>query len=103
MRLTRRELIAGTAAAALAAGGIYELADRLTASPKAGGAAGRREQHELPGLRVVESDGVEVVVPPLYHQVVTANVIGGDRLGDGSKKLEEAPPSVGGDVGVAVA
>ena len=77
MRLTRRELIAGTAAAALAAGGIYELADRLTASPQPGGAVGPREQHELPGLRVVESDGVEVVVPPLFHQVVTANVVRG--------------------------
>ncbi len=103
MPLTRRELIAGTAAAALAAGGIYELADRLTASPKPGGAAGPREQHELPGLRVVESDGVAVVVPPLFHQLVTANVVRGHPLADARTRFEDALSSVDGDVGMTVA
>jgi hypothetical protein len=103
VRLTRRELIAGTAAAALAAGGIYELADRLTASPQPGGAVGPREQHELPGLRVVESDGVEVVVPPLFHHVVTAQVSPDIRLADARTRFEDALSSVEGDVGVTVA
>jgi hypothetical protein len=101
--LTRRELIAGTAAAALAAGGIYELADQLTASPKSGGAVLPREQHELPGLRVVESDGVEVVVPPLFHQVVTATVVPGTRLAGARGRFEDALAAVDDSVGVTVA
>jgi hypothetical protein len=103
VRLTRRELIAGTAAAALAAGGIYELADRLTAPPDSGGAVRPREQHELPGLRTVESDGVEVVVPPLFHHVVTATLIPGGPLADARTRFEDALASVEGSVGVTVA
>jgi hypothetical protein len=78
MRLTRRELVAGAAAGALAGAGIYELVDHL-----AGSAAPRRavdvaahtpEQHLLGGLEVITDNGVEVVVPPLHHKVVTAGV-----------------------------
>ncbi len=77
MRLTRRELLAGGAAtAALGAAGIYELVDRFGRTPK------RRlppadqapEQNLLHGQRVIEDEGVEVVVPPLHHQVVTARL-----------------------------
>ncbi|HEU5213611.1 MAG TPA: hypothetical protein VFU10_12635 [Gaiellaceae bacterium] len=103
MRLTRRELIAGTAGAALAAGGIYELADHLTASPEPGGAVGPREQHELQGLRVVENDGVEVVVPPLFHQVVTATVVPGTQLADARSRFEDALASIEDRAAVTVA
>ena len=79
MRLTRREVLGGGAAAALAGTGIYALVDRLTRSPV------RRssrplipEQHVLGDLRVVMDEGVEVVVPPLHDEVVTATV----RVGD---------------------
>ena len=74
MRLTRKELVGGAAAAsALAATGIYKLVDELT-SPPARVAAGAvvPEQHLLDGIRVVLDNGVEVLVPPLHHQVVTA-------------------------------
>jgi hypothetical protein len=73
---TRRDFVAGAAATALTAGGVYELVDRLTRSParKTALATRRREQHVLDGVRIVEDSGVEVVVPPLHHQVVTGRV-----------------------------
>src|SRR5215218_3579014 len=94
MRLTRREVIGGGAAAALAGTGIYALVDRLATAP------GRRssrpaipEQHVLGDLRVVVDEGVEVVVPPLHDEVVTATVrVAGDpaALRDAQRILEEA-------------
>jgi hypothetical protein len=74
--LTRRDLLVGAAGVAVAAGGVYELVDRLTRSPERATplVSRRREQHVLDGARVVEDDGIEVVVPPLHHQVVTALV-----------------------------
>jgi len=77
MRLTRRELLAGGAAsAALGAAGIYELVDRLGRTPTRLLPTADRapEQHLLHGLRVIEDEGVEVVVPPLHHQLVTAKL-----------------------------
>ena len=77
MRLTRRELLAGGAAtAALGAAGIYELVDQLGSTPERRLPTADRapEQHLLHGLRVIEDEGVEVVVPPLHHQLVTARL-----------------------------
>jgi hypothetical protein len=99
MPLTRRQVLAGTAAAALAGGGVYELVDRLTgasARPAAATAA-RREQHLLDGLRVVRSNGVEVIVPPLHMQVVTLELTAGERraeLRDARAALEDALAAV---------
>jgi len=94
MRLTRRKLLlAGGAGAALAAGGIYELVDQLTGGspsrPSAGGLP--PEQHVLQGFRLVEDNGIEVVVPPLHHQLVTATVRVAEAkaaLVDAQKELE---------------
>ncbi len=87
MRLTRRQLIAGGAAAGLAAGGIYELVDRLGAAPERPAVQGLTpEQHLLQGVRIVEDNGVEVVVPPLHHQLVTARV----KVGESKRELAEA-------------
>ena len=75
MKLTRRQVIAGAAAGVVGAGGIYELVDQLS-----GGSPARPEgkllpeQHLLDGVRVVDSEGVEVLVPPLHHRILTANV-----------------------------
>jgi hypothetical protein len=94
MRLTRRQLLAGGAAAGIAAGGIYELVDQLGGSPNRPAAEGvTAEQHLLQGVRIVEQNGVEVVVPPLHHQLVTARVKVAERkrdLVDAQKTLEDA-------------
>ena len=77
MRLTRRELLAGgAAAAALGTVGIYELVDRLGRTPARPSSPQSLppEQHVLKGLQVVEDNDVEVIVPPLHHQLVTAKL-----------------------------
>jgi hypothetical protein len=76
VRLTRKQMLAGAAAGALGAAGIYELVDQL------GGEAPQRrvgiplspEQHLLDSVAVVVDNNVEVVVPPLHHQLVTGTV-----------------------------
>jgi hypothetical protein len=76
VKLTRRAFLAGGAAAAAGAAGIYELVDHLAGSSPARPTARRRlaEQHLLQGIRVTRQDGVEVLVPPLHHLVVTGRV-----------------------------
>ena len=76
MKFTRRQALAGAAAGALSAAGVYELVDRLAGSSPRRVAAGALppEQHVLDGLRVITDNGVEVTLPPLHHQVVTAHV-----------------------------
>jgi hypothetical protein len=87
MRLTRRRLLGSAAAGALAAAGIYELVDQLAGSPQRSAAGGvGPEQHLLDGLTVVVDSEVEVVVPPLHHEVVTATL----RTGKSAAALQEA-------------
>jgi hypothetical protein len=75
VRLTRRQLLAGAGAGALTAAGVYELVDRLAGTPERGVVAIRRpEQHLLDGLEVIVDNGVEVLVIPLHHQMVTARL-----------------------------
>ena len=79
MSLSRRELLK-RGAAALAAGNIYSLLDGIAAAPvrAATTAARAREQYVMPGLKVVQEIGIDVIVPPLHHRVVTARVrVGG--------------------------
>jgi hypothetical protein len=113
MKLTRRQALAGAAAGAVGATGLYELVDKLTGgtptrSPVAGAPP---EQHLLDGIRIVESNGVEVLVPPLHHEIVTARVEAGradlrDAQGELTHLLEqldrEYAPSPAG-LGVTVA
>jgi len=70
VRLTRRQVIVGAAAGAVGATGIYELVDQFTGgSPERSSAAKvLPEQHLLDGVRVVDSGGIEVLVPPLHHE-----------------------------------
>ena len=85
MKLTRRQLVGGAAVSVLGAGGIYKLVDELTAAPERAVAGSLRpEQHLLDGVRVVRDNGVEVLVPPLHHQVVTATL-----------RVEETPARCG--------
>ena len=86
-RLTRRQLVGGAAVSVLGAGGIYKLVDELTAPPtRAVAGSLTPEQHLLHGVRVVRDNGVDVLVPPLHHEVVTATL----RVGESPAGLREA-------------
>ena len=86
-RLTRRQLVGGAAVSVLGAGGIYKLVDELTAPPtRAVAGSVTPEQHLLEGVRVVRDNGVDVLVPPLHHEVVTATL----RVGESPAGLREA-------------
>ena len=82
MGLTRKQVLVGAAAGAVGATGIYELVDRLAASPpkRPTVTVAMPEQHLLDGVRVVDSNNVEVLVPPLHHMLLTARVTT-DRAG----------------------
>jgi hypothetical protein len=94
VRLTRRQLLGGAAAGALGAAGIYELVDQLTESPeRAPAGALPVEQHLLAGMKTIEHEGVEVIEPPLHHQVTTARLRVPARRSDlqeAQKTLERA-------------
>src|SRR5581483_12332164 len=78
MRLTRRRFLGGAAAAVAAGGGIYELVDHFASTPHrvrpAAEPAGMPPEQHLIDLSTTTSEGVEVVVPPLHHAVVTAKL-----------------------------
>src|SRR5581483_4980283 len=76
MKFTRRQVLAGAAASAVGATGIYELVDQLTSgSPKRpANTVALPEQHLLDGVRIVESNHIEVLVPPLHHEIHTAKL-----------------------------
>ena len=100
MSPTRREFVVGGAAAAAGAVGIYELVDRLSGGtptrPHVANAPA--EQHLLEGVRVVQQDGVAVLVPPLHHEIVTARVAvdPADRL-DAQHELEQVLARIEGE------
>jgi hypothetical protein len=76
MRLTRRRFLGGAAATALGGAGIYEVVDRLVGTPARPVVARTnlpREQHVF-SLESVDSEGIEVLVPPLHSEVVTATL-----------------------------
>jgi hypothetical protein len=94
VRLTRRQLLAGAAASAAGAAGVYELVDQLSGGspPRPTGFPPPPEQHLLNGVSVILDNNVEVVVPPLHHQLVTANIRADDlrsAQGDLSDALAE--------------
>jgi hypothetical protein len=88
MKYTRKQVIAGAAGiAALGSAGIYELVDQLGSSPaRPKPKPLRPEQHILDGVRVVKDNRVEILVPPLHHQIVTARV----HLPNGPQDLRAA-------------
>ena len=111
MKLTRRRLLGGAAAAVAGGAGIYELVEQLGTSPKrpASGVAAFDEQH-LIDLRTTHSEGVEVVVPPLHSEIVTATVEDVDlararqQLDDALASLESSyDPTTPAGLGIAVA
>jgi hypothetical protein len=91
MRLTRRRLIGGAVAGALAGGaGVYELVDRLAATPTrtVRPVAGLSPEQHLLDLGTVVSEGVEVVVPPLHSELVTATLADAGDLRTAQRDLE---------------
>ncbi|HET8652428.1 MAG TPA: hypothetical protein VFM13_07640 [Gaiellaceae bacterium] len=75
MRLTRKQLLGGAAAGALGAAGIYELVDKLAESPpRAEAGELGEEQYLLSAAKLLTHEGIEVIEPPLHHQVVTARL-----------------------------
>jgi hypothetical protein len=94
--LSRRELLK-RGAVAVAAGNIYSLLDALAAAPVRAAVSGvrPREQYLIPGLQVVRELGIEVIVPPLHHRIVTAQVrVPRARLRAAQKQLEGALSAV---------
>lgn len=111
--LSRSELLR-RGAAALATGNLYALLEGLAPAPaRAAAVAARRpEQYLLGGLRVVRELGIEVIVPPLHHRVVTARVaVSGpgalraarSRLERALAGLERRYPATPSGVGVTLA
>jgi len=91
MRFTRRRFLGGAAAAALGGAGVYELVDRLGSAPRRPVVepAGMPPEQHLLDLATVQSDGIEVVVPPLHSEIVTATVNVSDLRG-AQRDLEDA-------------
>ena len=88
--VSRRRFLGGALAGALGGAGVYELVDQLVGAPvRALGAtpALAPEQHLL-DLGTVMSEGVEVVVPPLHSEVVTATLTNVSDLKAAQRSLE---------------
>ncbi len=90
MRLTRRRFVGGAAAAALGGAGVYELVDRLSSAPARPAAepAGMPAEQHVIDLAAAQSEGVEVIVPPLHSEVVTAT-LKASNIRDAQRELEE--------------
>jgi hypothetical protein len=76
MPYTRKQVLAGAAGiAAVGGAGIYELVTEFGETPQRPQVQRLpAEQHLLEGQRLVTDNGIDVVVPPLHHRVVTARV-----------------------------
>ena len=92
MRLTRRQVLAGAAAGASARPASTSSSTTSQAARRSGPSEVDRlpEQHLLEGVRIVEQENVEVLVPPLHHEVVTgqADASTPADLGDAQTALE---------------
>ncbi|MDX6516282.1 MAG: hypothetical protein QOH73_1948, partial [Gaiellaceae bacterium] len=92
MSLDRRHFLGAAAGGLLGATALPELIDRLAgAAParSASAAVPHVEQHLLDGVTLIRQDGVEVLVPPLHHAIVTARVRVTD-LAAARRDLEDA-------------
>ncbi len=75
MKSTRRDFLQRAGAVALGASGIYGLAESAPARAALDAAAALPpEQHILRATRLARDNGIELVVPSVHHQVVTANL-----------------------------
>jgi hypothetical protein len=95
MRLTRRQFAVAVTVAAADPFRVYRLVDEAAARPvrRSAPAVLPAEQHLLGDIKVVRDDGVEVLVPPLHHRVLTARVAVPEQaaaLRDSRRTLEQA-------------
>jgi len=103
-------VLAGAAASALGAAGIYELVDQLSgeAPTRPVGTPRPPEQHLLDSVAVIVDNDVEVVIPPLHHQVVTATLRTDDlraaqrQLNDALEELDRRYEATPAGLGVTV-
>src|SRR5262245_65546928 len=72
---------AAIAAGVVSARGIYGLLDELLSVPLARAAITSatlpNEQYLIDGLDLVTDNGVDVIIPPLYHDIITAQLATG--------------------------
>jgi hypothetical protein len=95
MKLTRKQFTAALGAAAVDPAALYRLVEHTAQKPKRQSLTGSAplEQHLLRDVRIVRDDGVEVIVPPLHHRVITARVAVPEKLAslrEARKTLEDA-------------
>jgi hypothetical protein len=106
MRLDRRRFLGGAAAPPRGGAGLYELVDRgCGGRPARPVAIGQPPEQHVLDLRTVQSEGVEVIVPPLHSEVFTATVQDVDLLkaqsrledvlGQFDAKYEASPAGLG--------
>lgn len=98
--INRRSFLKRAAAislGAISARGIYGLLDEIAAArpARAAGASAtrQREQYLIEGADVVTDNGIAVIVPPLFHEVITAKVAVSNRadtLFQAQARLEQA-------------
>ncbi len=103
---SRRRFLQGAvavSAGAISARGLYEALDQLglVAPERAEAAVVRRreEQYLIEGLEVIQDDGVPVVVPPIYNDMITATLAPGrtwnaTTLKSAKSRLENALKTV---------
>jgi hypothetical protein len=86
-RLSRKGFLERSGLVALGAAGVYGALEHAVPARAAVAAAPLPpEQHLMQGGRIVTDEGVRVNVPPLHHQVVTAEL----TVGRSAKALAEA-------------
>ena len=103
-RISRRAFLKHAVAlslGAISARGIYAMLDDLgparLARAEAAVSARRREQYLVDNLQTTVDNGVEVIIPPLYHEIITATLaVGQDAsaLFGAQARLERALQAV---------
>lgn len=98
--LSRRAFLERSGLAGLSLAGLYALLDGRAVAPARAAIAASAlppEQHLMQGLRVITDDGVKVSVPPMHHEVITAELtVGRSRreLADARHTLESAARAI---------
>src|SRR6476646_411653 len=72
-RFTRR-VFARRVGGAMLGAPFVSLIDGIAVARPQVAASPPLEQHVVPGVRIKIDNGVEIVVPPLYHEVITARL-----------------------------